>query len=49
MLKLARVTNRNGNRTLSVIIKPDTLTLDSASEAEYISLARNQDVEFCLR
>jgi GTPase SAR1 family protein len=48
VLKLARATDRSGNRTLGVITKPDTLTPGSASEAEYVSLARNQDVEFRL-
>jgi hypothetical protein len=34
---------------LGVITKPDTLIAGSKSEAMYVSLARNQDVEFRLR
>ena len=48
VLKLARNADQKGNRTLGVITKPDTLVPDSESEAMYVSLARNQDVEFRL-
>ena len=48
VLKLARIADPRGNRTLGVITKPDTLVPDSESEAMYVSLARNQDVEFRL-
>ena len=48
VLKLARAADKKGNRTLGVITKPDTLIADSESEAMYVSLARNQDVEFRL-
>ena len=48
VLKLARAADRKGNRTLGVITKPDTLIAGSESEAMYVSLARNQDVEFRL-
>ena len=48
VLKLARIADQKGNRTLGVITKPDTLIPDSESEAMYVSLARNQDVEFRL-
>ena len=48
VLKLARIADQKGNRTLGVITKPDTLVPDSESEAMYVSLARNQDVEFRL-
>ncbi|KAF2804533.1 uncharacterized protein BDZ99DRAFT_491056 [Mytilinidion resinicola] len=48
VLKLARTADRAGTRTLGVITKPDTLIPDSESEAMYVSLARNQDVEFRL-
>jgi len=48
VLKLARATDKKGNRTLGVITKPDTLIPSSESEAMYVSLARNQDVEFRL-
>ena len=48
VLKLARAADREGTRTLGVITKPDTLIAGSESEAMYVSLARNQDVEFRL-
>ena len=48
VLKLARIADKKGNRTLGVITKPDTLIPDSESEAMYVSLASNQDVEFRL-
>ncbi|KAI3327306.1 vacuolar sorting protein [Xylariaceae sp. AK1471] len=48
VLKLARLADPVGNRTLGVITKPDTLIPGSESEALYISLARNQEVEFRL-
>ncbi|KFG84201.1 Dynamin family protein [Metarhizium anisopliae] len=48
VLKLAREADRSGTRTLGVITKPDTLSPSSSSEAMYVSLARNQDVEFRL-
>ncbi|CZR52530.1 related to vacuolar sorting protein VPS1, dynamin, and related proteins [Phialocephala subalpina] len=48
VLKLARAADRKGTRTLGVITKPDTLIAGSESEAMYVSLARNQDVEFRL-
>ncbi|CZT11995.1 probable vacuolar sorting protein VPS1, dynamin, and related proteins [Rhynchosporium agropyri] len=48
VLKLARAADKSGNRTLGVITKPDTLIPGSESEAMYVSLARNQDVEFRL-
>ena len=48
VLKLARAADKRGSRTLGVITKPDTLIAGSESEAMYVSLARNQDVEFRL-
>ena len=48
VLKLARVADKKGVRTLGVITKPDTLNPASESESMYVSLARNQDVEFRL-
>lgn len=48
VLKLARAADKRGNRTLGVITKPDTLVANSESESMYVSLARNQDVEFRL-
>ncbi|KAI9772282.1 MAG: hypothetical protein M1840_001031 [Geoglossum simile] len=48
VLKLARAADKKGNRTLGVITKPDVLIAGSESEALYVSLARNQNVEFRL-
>jgi GTPase SAR1 family protein len=48
VLKLACAANKKGNQTLGVITKPDTLVAGSESEAMFVSLARNQDVEFRL-
>jgi GTPase SAR1 family protein len=48
VLELARTADRQGIRTLGVITKPDTLIAGSESEAMYVSLAKNQDVEFRL-
>ncbi|KAI1845364.1 hypothetical protein JX266_008459 [Neoarthrinium moseri] len=48
VLKLARSADGTGNRTLGVITKPDTLYPGSESESLYVSLARNQEVEFRL-
>ncbi|KAM3498285.1 hypothetical protein MY10362_008383 [Beauveria mimosiformis] len=46
VLKLAREADPRGTRTLGVITKPDTLIPGSGSEHMFLSLARNQDVEF---
>ncbi|CBX97991.1 hypothetical protein IAQ61_010094 [Plenodomus lingam] len=48
VLKLARAADEAGKRTLGVITKPDTLIPGSDSEAMYVSLAKNLDVEFRL-
>ncbi|KAK0723412.1 P-loop containing nucleoside triphosphate hydrolase protein [Lasiosphaeria miniovina] len=48
VLQLARAADPTGDRTLGVITKPDTLTAGAASEALYVSLAKNQEVEFRL-
>lgn len=48
VLKLARIADRAGTRTLGVITKPDTLKAGSDNEAGYVSLARNQEIEFRL-
>ncbi len=48
VLRLARDADDAGNRTLGVITKPDTLVAGSESEAMFLSLAKNQDVEFRL-
>ncbi|KAI1430551.1 dynamin family protein [Xylaria sp. CBS 124048] len=48
VLKLARMADRGGTRTMGVITKPDTLVSASGSEHAYASLAQNLDVEFHL-
>ncbi|KAH6632477.1 P-loop containing nucleoside triphosphate hydrolase protein [Chaetomium tenue] len=48
VLKLARAVDKSGTRTLGVITKPDDLTPGSEREALYLSLARNQEVDFRL-
>ncbi|KAJ6003607.1 hypothetical protein N7522_006299 [Penicillium canescens] len=48
ILRLARDADPSGNRTLGVITKPDILVAGSESEASFVSLAKNQDVEFRL-
>jgi hypothetical protein len=45
VLKLAHSADADGNRTLGIITKPDTLHPSSESEALYVSLARNQQVD----
>ena len=46
VLKLARAADKTGERSLGVITKPDKLKPGSTSESVFISLARNQDVDF---
>ena len=48
ILKLARDADPSGKRTLGVITKPDTLVPGSESETMFVSLAKNQNVEFRL-
>ncbi|KAH8883709.1 dynamin family protein [Thozetella sp. PMI_491] len=48
VLKLARSADPHGHRTLGVITKPDTLNPGSNSEATYLALARNLDIELRL-
>lgn len=48
VLRLARVADPSGLRTIGVISKPDMLVPGSESEASFVSLAKNQDVEFRL-
>ncbi|TGJ86602.1 hypothetical protein E0Z10_g2155 [Xylaria hypoxylon] len=48
VLKLARSTDPQGKRTMGVITKPDTLVEGSGSEATFVSLANNKEVEFDL-
>ncbi|KAJ5214784.1 hypothetical protein N7468_010463 [Penicillium chermesinum] len=48
VLRLARDADSTGTRTLGVISKPDMLVPGSESEASFVSLAKNQEVEFRL-
>lgn len=48
VLKLARSTDPQGKRTMGVITKPDILVQGSGSEAMFVSLAENKEVEFNL-
>ncbi|KAJ5870201.1 hypothetical protein N7455_005142 [Penicillium solitum] len=48
VLRLARDADPSGIRTLGVISKPDVLVPGSESEASFVSLAKNQEVEFRL-
>ncbi|KAE8334823.1 hypothetical protein BDV24DRAFT_169817 [Aspergillus arachidicola] len=48
VLKLAKEADPKGLRTLGIITKPDTLPEGSDSEDAFISLAKNEDVEFRL-
>ncbi|KAF5859807.1 hypothetical protein ETB97_002416 [Aspergillus alliaceus] len=48
VLRLAREADPSGKRTLGVITKPDTLVQGSESEAQFFSLAKNQEVDFRL-
>jgi GTPase SAR1 family protein len=48
VLRLARVADPSGIRTLGVISKPDALVPGSESEGSFVSLAKNQEVEFRL-
>ena len=48
ILKLAKKVDFSGQRTLGIITKPDTLSAGSESEAAFINLAENKDVEFRL-
>ncbi|CAH0046486.1 unnamed protein product [Clonostachys solani] len=44
----AREVDSNGDRTLGLITKPDTLDVGSESEKAYLELAQNKDVNFRL-
>ena len=46
--KFAREVDPKGFRTLGIITKPDMLHVGSESEAAYLELARNEDVQFRL-
>jgi hypothetical protein len=48
VLKLARDADPSGRQTLGIITKPDTLVAGSESETMFVSLAKNQNVEFRL-
>lgn len=48
VLNFAREVDKKGSRTMGVITKPDTLVQGSGSEALYVSLARNNQVNFDL-
>lgn len=48
VLKMAREADPHGSRTLGIITKPDTLPAGSESEADFVSLAKNEDVSFDL-
>ncbi|KAI1114052.1 P-loop containing nucleoside triphosphate hydrolase protein [Nemania sp. NC0429] len=48
VLKLARSTDPEGKRTMGVITKPDILVPGSGTEAMFVSLAENKEVEFNL-
>ena len=48
VLKLARVIDKGDSRTLNVIMKIDILIASFESEVRYISLAKNQNVKFCV-
>ncbi|KAI1347300.1 P-loop containing nucleoside triphosphate hydrolase protein [Xylaria sp. FL0043] len=48
VLKLAQTIDPSGKRTMGVITKPDTLVEGSGSEAMFVSLAQNKEIEFSL-
>ncbi len=48
VLKMTRDVDSIELRTLRMIIKPDTLSVDSKSEIDFINLTRNKDIEFRL-
>lgn len=46
VLKKARDVDPEGERTIGIITKPDTLRVGTNSEREFLALARNEDVKF---
>lgn len=48
ILRKVRVVDPEGDRTLGIITKPDRLSPNSGMEANFLELARNEDVEFRL-
>jgi GTPase SAR1 family protein len=48
VLRLARTADPSGSRTMGVVTKPDVLISGSETEKGFVSLAKNQEVEFRL-
>jgi hypothetical protein len=48
VLKRAKEVDPNGNRTLGVITKPDTIPVGSEKEDVFIALAKNEEIPFGL-
>jgi GTP-binding protein EngB required for normal cell division len=48
VIKFIRDHDPEGNRTLGVITKPDTLPANSPSEAQYLKVAQNSEVPYTL-
>ncbi|KAI5841700.1 dynamin family protein-like protein [Tricharina praecox] len=48
VLKRAKEADPEGSRTLGIITKPDTLSAGSASESDFVNLAKNKDIFFKL-
>ena len=46
VLKKARTVDPDGQRTIGIITKPDTLRVGTTLEREFLALARNEDVRF---
>ena len=46
VLKKARDVDPNGERTIGIITKPDTLRAGSTLERDFLALARNEDIKF---
>ena len=46
VLKKARDVDPEGERTIGIITKPDTLRVGTTLEREFLALARNEDVKF---
>jgi hypothetical protein len=48
VLKIALEADLRSQRTLGIITKPDTLPAGLESEADFVSLTKNEDVSFDL-
>lgn len=48
ILKRAKEADKTGTRTMGIITKPDTLFAGSESEAAFVSLAKNEDINLYL-